>query len=94
MPNMDPFLIFLIIVISLLTIVLTVVGVYIILLLRNFNRTLSRVNQTMDTVDSLVHHLTHPLSDINSLTRGVRTGIEVAEYTVNWLRKRQKDDSE
>jgi uncharacterized protein YoxC len=89
---MDPFIIFIIFILSIITIILAIVGVYIILVLRNVNKSLAKLNQTFDVVDSLAHHLTHPLNDIGSLTRGVRTGIEVAEYTVSWLKSRQKDE--
>ncbi len=90
---MDPFLIFLTVVITLITIVLVITGIQVILILKNINNTLKRFNNTLDTTHSFFHNLTNPLSDLQSLGDGVKTGLHVAEYIVGWVKQRKKSDS-
>ena len=86
---MDPFLIFLIIVISLLTLIVIAVGIQIMLLLRNLNKTLSRANTTFDAVQMLIDNLHNPLSDPKRLSAGVKAGLTVAEEVIAWVKKRK-----
>ena len=93
---MDPFLIFLTVVISILSFVLLVAGIHVIMILRNINKSLSRVNQTLDYADHLLHNLSNPLSDIKALGQGVKTGLQVAEHVVSWVKekKQTKEDQD
>lgn len=88
---MDPFIIFLTVVISILTLVLAIAGVQVILILRNINKSLNRFNQTLDYADHLLHSLSNPLSDIKAMGQGVKTGLHVAEHIVSWIRQKQSD---
>lgn len=92
---MDPFLIFLTVVITILTLVIVVAGIQVILILRNVNKTLSRANQTLDTAEYFIHNLTHPLNDVKELGNGVKTGLFVAEHIAQWIgdRRKSNDDS-
>lgn len=85
---MDPFIVFLIVVISILTILLLVVGIQVILILRNINKTLSKTNNTLDTASYFFHNITHPLTDVKALGQGVKTGLFVAEHVAQWLHAR------
>ena len=93
---MDPFLIFLTIVITILSLVLVIAGIHVILILRNINHTLTKANNTLDLIEGIVHNLANPLSDLKSLGQGVRTGLQVAEHIASWVKekkqKKQTDD--
>jgi len=91
---MDPFLIFLIAVISILTIVLTIVGIQIIILLRKVNKTLGKFNSTLDTAQNLIHNFSNPFSDLKSLGQGVKTGLHVAEYIGTWIKNKQTKEED
>lgn len=91
---MDPFLIFLTVIISVLTVVLVIVGIQIILILKNINKTLSRANQTLDLAETLIHNLSNPLSDLKSLGNGVKTGLHVAEYVMDWVKQKRSSQEE
>jgi len=86
----DPFLIFLTVVISILSFILVVVGIQVILLLRHVNKTLHRLNQTIDYTQNLVHNLSNPLTDLKALGQGVKTGLHVAEHVVTWVKNKKQ----
>lgn len=90
---MDPFLIFLSVVISIVSLVFVVVGIYLIMILRNINKTLTKVGSALDTANYFVHNLSNPLTDVKSLGRGIKTGLSVAEHIGSWLQNRKETDS-
>lgn len=87
---MDPFIIFLIVVISIVSLLLVIVSVQLMLILRNLNQTLKKVNRVIDVSEVFIHHITHPLTDVKSLGEGVKTGLYVAEQITKWLRQRSE----
>lgn len=90
---MDPFLIFLIIIITLVTVLIMVIGIQTILILKKANHTLEKINSTLDSLHQIAHNVTHPLSDLKSLGDGVKTGLHVAEYIVNWVKEKKQSES-
>lgn len=85
---MDPFTIFLIVVITILTTLLVVTGIQVILILRHVNKSLGKVNKTLDVVDNIVNKIADPLANIGSLTKGVKAGLEVADHIVSWVKEK------
>jgi hypothetical protein len=91
---MEPFTIFLIVVILLLTTVLVIAGIQVILILGNLNRTLGKLNRTIESAEFFLHNISNPLSDVKSLGQGVKTGLHVAEYIVSWIKdKKGKEEA-
>ncbi|MFC1653612.1 hypothetical protein ACFL1M_02090 [Patescibacteria group bacterium] len=91
---MDPLIILLIIVVSILTILLVVVGVHVVQILREIKRTISKVNNSIEGVDSLVHNLHNPFGNQGGVMEGVTTGLKVAEAFVHWLKKDKEEEDE
>ena len=93
---MDPIIILLIVVVSILTILLVIVGVHVIQILREAKLSIEKINHTIDGVDQLVHNLHSPLGhNKGGLIEGVKTGLRVAEEFIYWLKKediQEKDD--
>lgn len=79
------------VVISILSLVLVVVGVQVFLILRNINKTLNKANNTMDTAAYFFHNITHPLNDVKAMGQGVKTGLYVAEHVVGWLKSKKQE---
>lgn len=90
---MDPFLIFLTVIITVLTVVLTVVGIQIILILRNINHTLGKANQTIDAAEAMIHSFKNPLSDLKALGDGVKTGLQIAQHIVTWIKQKNQTEN-
>lgn len=91
---MDPFLIFLAVVISLLSLVIIIAGIHVILILRNINHTLTKANNALDAAQYFFHNITHPLNDVKALGNGVKTGLYVAEHIAKWLQDRSRTESD
>jgi hypothetical protein len=87
---MDPFLIFLTVVITLLSVVIIVAGIQVILILRNINKTLNKANAALESAQFFFHNITHPLNDVKALGNGVKTGLYVAEHIAKWLKDRSE----
>lgn len=91
---MDPFLVFVMVVLAIVTAVLVAVGIYLLLILRNLNKTLTKVNQIIDVAEKTAFAMTHPLTDIKSLGQGIKTGLFAAEYIVSWLKNKKRDQQD
>ena len=84
---MDPLLLTLTIVLSILAIVLTIVGLQIILVLQEFKNTLKRVNMAADTVEKVVLKSVGPLANMGGIIDGVRGGLKIMHAFASWLGK-------
>lgn len=88
---MDPLVVLLIIVTSILTVLLVIVGVQVIMILKEVKHTLTHVNHTLDTADGIVSALSRPVNGLGDIVTGVRTGVRLTESFVSWL-NRNKDN--
>ena len=59
---MDPLILLLIVVTSILTVLLVIVGVQVIMILKEVKTTLGHVNRTLDTADNIVSALSRPVA--------------------------------
>lgn len=73
-----------------LTIVLTIVGIQMILVLVELKRTLSRVNMVIDAAEDKISRIVNPLQSLGGAVTGIRTGLRVFEEFVGWLQKNDK----
>lgn len=90
---MDPFLIFLTVVISVLTLLMTIVGVYVIIILRQLQQSLTKLNRLFDLGEHALGHLAHPFGDMRAVSQGVKTGLTIADQVVGWLKKKAKEEA-
>lgn len=88
---MDPLILLLIVVTSVLTVLLVIVGVQVVMILREVKTTLTHVNKTLDTADNIVTALSRPLSGLSDITAGVRTGLKITESFVSWISSKNQD---
>jgi uncharacterized protein YoxC len=75
-----------------LAIILAVVGVQVILVLSEIQKTLRRVNTTIDSAQQRLSSLVTPLQNLGGMAAGLQTGFKVFEAFVGWL-SRNKDQS-
>ncbi len=69
----------LIIVITVLTVILTAIGVQFFLLIKELRQTLQHTNSVLSQIDELVNKLGHPAASINSLLTGLKEGVNLIE---------------
>jgi hypothetical protein len=89
---MDPLILLLIVVTSVLTILLVIVGVQVVMILRELKTTLVHVNHTLDTADNVVSALARPVSGLSDIAAGVKTGLKITEAFVSWISSKNHDD--
>lgn len=70
-----------------LTIVLTVVGVYMVLVLLELRKTIKRVNDVLESADEKISALTAPIHKLGQMAVGLGTGMKVFEAFVGWLQR-------
>jgi len=70
-----------------LTIVLSVVGVQMVLVLLELKKTLKKVNDALETADEKITAIIAPLQKISGVASGLGTGMKVFEAFVGWLNK-------
>jgi hypothetical protein len=70
-----------------LTIVLSVVGVQMVLVLLELKKTLKKVNDALETADEKITAIIAPLQKISGVASGLGSGMKVFEAFVGWLNK-------
>lgn len=78
------------VVLIVITIVLSIVGYQLIMVLQELKKTLIKINTTIDTVETKFSSVVEPLQRLGGAASGIRTGMRVFEVFVNWL-NRDKD---
>jgi uncharacterized protein YoxC len=76
----------LILILSVLTVNLVVVGFYIIVTLKDFRTTLSKMNAVLDDTSSIVHGIANPLTLLSGLVSGLTNVISSTRNTITSLR--------
>ena len=77
-------------VLVIITIILSVVGVQMVLILSELRHTLKKVNATLDQAEAKFSALLSPLQNIGGMAAGLQTGFKVFESFTSWL-NRKKD---
>lgn len=84
---MDYMTIILTVCVTILTIILSVVGIYLIFVLMEFRRAIKNFNEMVDKTGEKFNALVKPLQELGGFAQGVSTGIKVFEAFVSWLQK-------
>lgn len=74
-----------------LAIILAVVGVQVVLVLHEVQRTLRKVNSTIDLAEARINNIVQPLQNLGGMASGLQTGFKVFEAFVGWLSKSRED---
>lgn len=91
---MDPLVVLLIIVTTILTILLVIVGIQVILILKEIRITVSRLNHSLDNIDQFISRVSSPLGQVGGMLEGLKSGMRLAEGFVSWLKKNSPEDEE
>ncbi len=70
-----------------LTLVLTVVGVQLFMVLTEVKKTFIKLNGAIDTAEMKLNALASPLQNLGGMATGLKTGIKVFETFVGWLNR-------
>ena len=86
------FQIVLLIILSLLTINLVVVGIYVIMVLKEFRVTIKKMNSVLDDAPEITDSIAGPITAISSIATGLTQGLKV--LTAFKFLKKDKDSDE
>lgn len=84
---MDTTQILLVIVITVLTILLSVIGVQVVLILNEFRKTIEKVNKIIEDAGTVTGGISHTLTGMGGLVEGLKTGLSV----VHWFDRKKKE---
>jgi hypothetical protein len=73
-----------------LTIVMTVVGVQLMLVLLQMKRTLQKINSGIDAAGSTISTIVSPLQQLGATAQSVQSGFRVLETFTSWLQKNKQ----
>lgn len=81
--------ILLIIIVTILTIILTIIGVQLIFILKEFRKSMNKVNRMLDDGSYISSTVVKSVSGISGLLTGVKTGLSV----LNFFHKDTKEEN-
>ncbi|MEK7524815.1 MAG: hypothetical protein AAB548_00390 [Patescibacteria group bacterium] len=73
--------------ISVLSTVATVIGIQIILLLKEIKHTLSKLNGAIDTTETAMKRFAEPVSNILGIVEGLKQSTKIIEVFSNFLNR-------
>jgi len=79
--------------VSVLTVMMVIVGVYVIQVLMGVKKTLDKVNTTIDMAEMKINSFIMPLQGLSGLTSSMGTGLKVLESFTRWLNRNKNDGS-
>jgi hypothetical protein len=79
---------------GILTLVLTIVGAHLVVVLTQFRRTMKQLESTLAMAENKVSEFTMPLKQLGGAAAGIQTGLKVFELFVGWLHRDEKDNKD
>ena len=73
--------------VSILTTVATVIGIQIVLLLKEIKHTLSKLNSAIDTTESAMKSFAVPVSNVLGIVEGLKQSTKIIEVFSNFLNR-------
>lgn len=89
---MDPLVLTLTIVSTVLAVFLVILGIQAFLVLREAKKSLQRINAIVDVIEHTALRAIVPLSNMGGLVSGVKGGIKMFETFVHFLKKNEDDN--
>jgi hypothetical protein len=89
---MDPLTIFLIIILSILTLLLTVVGVQVYYLVKEARVTLKKYNLILGKTDKIVSHVSNSVDEVSETVSGMKSGLKLVEAFAHWVQKHESNE--
>ena len=78
------------VVLIVITIVLSIVGFQLVMVLQEMKKTLTKINTTIDTAEAKFSAVIEPLQKLGGAAAGIKTGMKVFEIFVQWLNREKK----
>lgn len=76
-----------VVMLGVLTVVLAVVGVYLIRVLIQFRKTMKQLESTLAVAEDKVSEFALPLKQLGGAASGIQTGLKIFEMFVGWINR-------
>lgn len=86
---MDPLTIFLIIILTIITVLLVVVGIQVFFLVKEARFTLKKYNRILGKTDKIVTHVSDSMDEVSETVTGLKSGLKLVEAFSHWVQKNQ-----
>ena len=87
---MDTAQILLLGVVIILSFLLLILGIQVFLILREFKKTISKINRILDDAATLTESISAPIENFSSILTGIKTGVSLMNMFKG--KKKQKDE--
>lgn len=77
--------------VGILTVVLTVVGIHLTMVLIQFRKTMKQLESTLVVAEDKVSELTLPLKQLGGAAAGIQTGLKIFEMFVGWIHRGENE---
>lgn len=84
--------IILIVILAILTINLIAVGIYVILVLRDFRETVKKANEVLDNVHQVTDIVANPITTIAGIIAGVTKGVRAVKAISSLVEGKDEDE--
>ncbi len=74
---------------ALLTVLATIIGIQLIMILKEVKYTLTKLNDTLDTVESTVQKLSQPAAGLIAIIEGIKESGKIVDSISSFLGKRK-----
>lgn len=76
---------------SLLTIIFVIIGIWIVLVLREIRSTIKNLNQTIDNLENFTAKLSEPAEFLGGMIKGLERGLETISLVKGFFGKKKKE---
>lgn len=84
----------LVLVITTLTVLLVIIGLQVVNILREFRRSLEKINKILDDAGLISSSVAKPLADFSGFFEGVKGGLKIIESLLDFFKNRKKKREE
>jgi hypothetical protein len=79
------------VVLVILTIIISIVGVQLIIILSHVKKTFQKLNGVLDNAEHKFSNLIEPLQNLKGLTSSLTAGVEIGKTVMEWFIKKKQD---
>lgn len=84
----------LIFILALLTVNLIAVGIYVIMVLRDFRETIKKANEVLDNVHDVTDIVANPITSIAGIIAGVTKGVKAVKAISSLVSSKDEEDED
>lgn len=88
----DPIQILIIVVITILVILLIIIGIEAYKILRQTKKTLDRVNNVLDDVETITSSVAVPVSKISEIAQGFQQGVNIFHFLTKIIDRKKNEE--